>query len=132
MHKFGPGLCRQYSNSWAAQYREEILVWAKFSAPVLPLESTQPPIQRVPGHSWSKVAGACINHKWHDFREKVTEYKMCVLISSTTFISNISHSKKISARYCHKFENVFMQNTCYFCHILTKLEFSQQIFDVKY
>ena len=25
-------------------------------------------------------------HKQHDFQKKVTEYKMCVLISSTTFV----------------------------------------------
>jgi hypothetical protein len=35
------------------------------------------------------------------FSEKVTEYKMCVLIFSTTFIAHISHSKNNSARYCH-------------------------------
>ena len=26
-------------------------------------------------------------HKWHDFRKKIFEYKMCVLIFSTTFFS---------------------------------------------
>jgi len=42
------------------------------------------------------------SHKRHDFRgKKVIEYKMCVLIFSTTFDRNISHSKKNSARY-HK------------------------------
>ena len=29
------------------------------------------------------------------------EHKLCVLIFSTNFISNISHSKNKSARYCH-------------------------------
>ena len=43
-------------------------------------------------------------HKQHDFREKVTERKMCVLISSTNFVQNIYHSKKNSERYCHKCE----------------------------
>ena len=33
------------------------------------------------------------------FKKKVTEHKMCVLISSTTFVWNISHSKKNWARY---------------------------------
>jgi hypothetical protein len=61
-------------------------------------------------------------HKRHDFRggggeekrererkkEKVIEYKMCVLIFSATVIRNISHFKKSSARYCHKCANVFM------------------------
>jgi predicted transcriptional regulator len=35
-----------------------------------------------------------LSHKRHDFREKVTEHKMCVLICSKTFVRNISHSKK--------------------------------------
>ena len=33
------------------------------------------------------------------FEKKVTEYKMCILIFSTTFIWNISHSKNKWARY---------------------------------
>ena len=47
---------------------------------------------------------SALSHKRHDFREKDSEHKMCVLIFSTTFIQNISHSKKNSARYCHKCE----------------------------
>jgi hypothetical protein len=54
--------------------------------------------------------GACLavpyfstlSHKRHDFGEKVIEHKMCVLIFSTTFVSNISHSKNNSVRYYHK------------------------------
>ena len=42
------------------------------------------------------------------FGKKVTEHKMCVLVFSTTFIWNISHCKKNSARYHHKCGNVFM------------------------
>ena len=37
-------------------------------------------------------------HKRHDFRKKVTEHKMCVLIFCTNFVWNISHSKKNWAR----------------------------------
>jgi hypothetical protein len=38
---------------------------------------------------------ATFSHKQHDFRRKnVTEPKMCVLIFSTTFVWNISHSEK--------------------------------------
>ena len=33
------------------------------------------------------------------FEKKVTEHKMCVLISSTTFVWNIPHSKKNPVRY---------------------------------
>ena len=46
---------------------------------------------------------------------------MSVLILSTTFIWKIFHSKKKSARYCHKCDNVFMHSTHYFCRILMKL-----------
>jgi hypothetical protein len=42
-----------------------------------------------------------LSHKRHDFRKKVMEHKMYVLILSTTFVWNISHSKKNSVRY-HK------------------------------
>ena len=31
---------------------------------------------------------------WHDFREKVIEHDMCVLIHYTSFVCNISPSKK--------------------------------------
>jgi len=43
-----------------------------------------------------------LSHKRYDFRKRVTKYKMCVLIFSTTFVSNISHSKKKYARYDKK------------------------------
>jgi hypothetical protein len=49
-----------------------------------------------------------LSHKRHDFWKKATEQKMCVLIFSTTFVWNISHSKKNSARYYHKCTYVFM------------------------
>ena len=35
-----------------------------------------------------------LSHKRRDFRGKVTEHKMWVLVFSTTFVCNISHSKK--------------------------------------
>jgi hypothetical protein len=35
-------------------------------------------------------------------KRKVTEHKMCVLIFCTTFVWNISHSKKKWARYGQK------------------------------
>ena len=43
-----------------------------------------------------------LSNKRHDFRMKVTEYEMCVLIFSTSFVRNISHSEKNSARYDQK------------------------------
>ena len=35
-----------------------------------------------------------LSHKLNDFREKVTEHKMCVLTFSTSFVKHISHYKK--------------------------------------
>jgi hypothetical protein len=61
------------------------------------LPSVAPP---VPPHS------STLSHKRHDFREKVIEHKMCILIFST-FILNTSHSKKNTARYCHKCRDTF-------------------------
>jgi len=43
-----------------------------------------------------------LSRKRRDFRKTFTEYKMCVLIFSTTFVWNISHSKKKSVRYDQK------------------------------
>jgi hypothetical protein len=40
-----------------------------------------------------------LSHKRHDFRKKVIEHKMCVLIFCTTLVSNICYYKKNSARY---------------------------------
>ena len=54
---------------------------------------------------------------------------MCVLIFSTTFVRNISHSMKNWARYDQRRILVFMWSTRYSCQILMKLEFSRQIFE---
>jgi predicted transcriptional regulator len=43
-----------------------------------------------------------LSHKRHYFRKKITEFKMCVLILSTSFVWNIYHSKKNWARYDQK------------------------------
>ena len=43
-----------------------------------------------------------LSHKWHSSWKNVVERKMCVLISSTTFLWTISHSKKKWARYDQK------------------------------
>ena len=37
---------------------------------------------------------SALSHKLHDFQQNAIEHKMCVLIFSTTFARNISHSKK--------------------------------------
>jgi carbohydrate-binding DOMON domain-containing protein len=54
---------------------------------------------------------------------------MCFVIFSTTFVWNISDSKKNWRRYDKKYVLVFMYSTRYSCPILMKLEFSQQIFE---
>jgi hypothetical protein len=53
-----------------------------------------------------------LSHKQHDFRKKITEHKMCVLIFSTTFVRNISHSEKNSETCYHK---------CTFCSVMYRL-----------
>jgi hypothetical protein len=42
------------------------------------------------------------------FSKKVIQYKMCVLISSTDFVGNTSHSKKNQSRYDKKCILIFM------------------------
>ena len=68
-----------------------------------------------------------LSHKQHYLKKKkVTEHKMCVLISSTTFVWHILYSTKKWATYNHKCSLVFMKSTRYSCPILIKLEFSRQ------
>jgi hypothetical protein len=67
-----------------------------------------------------------LSHKRHDFRKNVTEYKMCVVISSTNLVRNIFHSVKNLARYEQKCTSFFVQSTLYSCQIFMKLEFSRQ------
>jgi len=50
----------------------------------------------------SRTYISTLSHSRYDFREKVTERKMFVLIFSTGFVWNISHSKKNWARYDKK------------------------------
>jgi hypothetical protein len=81
-------------------------------------------------HFWPPPAVAIffeIPHKRCNFREKVIEHKMCVLIFSTNFVWNISPSENLT-RYRQKCRNVFMESIRYSCRILMKLEFSRQIF----
>ena len=68
-------------------------------------------------------------HKPKDFRERVTEHKMCVVMFSTTIIWNISHSKENSARCYNKCTQVFVQSTRYSWQILIKIDFFRHIFE---
>ena len=69
-----------------------------------------------------------LSHKRYDFREKVTEYKMrfgCLCI----FVCTISHSKKKSTRYDHKWTYIGVRvKYPLFCPILMKLELFCDIF----
>jgi hypothetical protein len=59
-----------------------------------------------------------------NFENVYRKHKMCVLIFSTTFVWNISHSKEKWARYDKKCLLVFMQSTGYYsCQILINLNF---------
>ena len=72
-----------------------------------------------------------LSHKRHDFHKNVIEYKMCILIFPTAFVSNISHNKNNSQRYYHKYVQILKWSTLYSCHTSIKLEFSWQIFEKK-
>jgi hypothetical protein len=65
------------------------------------------PVRKAPPycHLWP----LCLHQiLWHSLVKcTATDHKMCILISSTSFILNIS-SFKNSAKYCHKCEHVFM------------------------
>jgi hypothetical protein len=66
----------------------------------------------------------------YDYRQKVTKLKICDLIFSTTFVWNVSHSKKNWARYDRKCISVyFMWSDHYTCQILIKLERTWQIYE---
>ena len=72
-----------------------------------------------------------LSQQQHDFRKKkiVTGHEMCVLIFSTTFVGNVSHPKEKSPRYYHKYTVGFIKGVLLICQILTKFEFSRQIFE---
>jgi len=61
--------------------------------------------------------------------KRFIEHKMCVSVFSTTFVWNVSHSKKNSARYYHKYRKVFVWRVGYSYQIVMKLEFPRYIFE---
>ena len=92
-----------------------------------PLESSMQ-CHACPARLYNIFQHYLINSTIFEGKKKVPERKMCVLVFSTIFLTNISHSKN-RARYDHKCISVFMQSTLYSCPILMKLEFSRQIFE---
>ena len=67
-------------------------------------------------------------HKRHDFREEADAYKTCVMILCTN-LSKKYYYKKNSARYYHKYTQVFTYRIRYSGHVLIKLDFSLQVFE---
>jgi hypothetical protein len=63
-----------------------------------------------------------LSQKGKIFEKKITEYEMYVLIFSTTFVWNVSHSKKNWVRYNHKCIMFYTQSTRYSCHILMSFD----------
>jgi hypothetical protein len=49
-----------------------------------------------------------LSHKRHDFREKIIEHKMCVLIFSATLVRNVTQPTKNAVLYHHKCAFVLM------------------------
>jgi len=70
-----------------------------------------------------------VYHKRHNFGKKAIEHKICVLIFSTNFVWNISHSKKNSATYYHKCAEIFTQSTRSSSQFLNKFQILRQIFE---
>ena len=68
-------------------------------------------------------------NKRHYFRKKFTIHKMCDLIFSTNFVWNISHSKKNSGIFYHKYIEGAARNVPVFFQILMDFDFSLQIFE---
>jgi len=58
------------------------------------------------------------------FGNKLLNMKCVFLIFYTNFVSNISRSNNISARYYYKFQHILRLGICYYCHVLIRLESS--------
>jgi hypothetical protein len=77
--------------------------------------------------AWTYIS--TLSHSRHDFREKVIEHREFVLIFSTTFVWNISHSKKNWVRYYQKIYIGLHVNTRYSCQVSIRLEFCRHNFE---
>jgi hypothetical protein len=69
-----------------------------------------------------------LSHKRHNFRKSYWTQNEC-LIFTTTFLWNISHSKKIWAKYDKKIYIGLHLQYPLVCPILMKLEFSRKAFE---
>jgi hypothetical protein len=71
-----------------------------------------------------------LSHKRHDFRKKkVIKHKMCLLISSTSYVCNIFIVGRFERDTFKKSSGGLHVQYRYSCPILIKLEFSRQFFE---
>ena len=107
---------RQFSRQLAAKVcasavvmldtpRSEVVWEYWLPSPIASFPFTSPPVRHhVPSRfNWTLPRFYTLAYERNDFRRKtLLDMKMCVLISFTTSVWNISHSNKNSARYCQK------------------------------
>jgi hypothetical protein len=78
--------------------------------------------------SVNKNWGNTNNSVWRRILFPLNKIYTYIFSTNSTFTWNISHSKKNSAKHCHKCENIFGQSSHYSCWIAMKLEFCGQSF----
>jgi hypothetical protein len=78
---------------------------------------------------WVYHIFSTLSHKGQDFRKKKLWDKKVCFYFLCKFVCSIAYSKKNRARCCYKCTRVFMWSARNFCHILTTLEFSRQVFE---
>jgi hypothetical protein len=110
-------MCKTYHNCWSGKAISItyfcvcvcVCVYACVRGARARIQSNLPSVQRACAvlycHLWPLWLHQLFPHYFINgtiLIKKVTERKTCLLIFSTTFTWNISHSRKNSARYCHK------------------------------
>ena len=70
-----------------------------------------------------------LSHKQHDFREKVTEHEMCVLIFATVLSKIFLILRKVQRYIINVHISVFTYSVLYSRPILMKVGFSLQFFE---
>jgi len=83
----------------------------------------------IAGLSRSTIFFCTLSHKRHEFRKDVLEHKMCVLIPSTTYAWNNSHSRKNWAKDGYKRTEALIYRTVCSCQIIMKIGFSRKVLE---